>query len=821
MSKEDIVGRIVENFPQELRELDQWVVWRSEVRGDKPTKVPYNAHTGGGAMSDNPSTWTSFGAACNALLHGNYDGVGFVFSEYDPYCGIDFDNCVDENGGIDDDKRAWVMQLASYGEYSVSGTGAHIIVRGRLPDGGRRSKRHNIEMYDQKRFFVVTGDHIVGTPSKITDRQTEIERIHAEIFPPQQPQTSRKPVVAGSIPHDDRALLEKMFTAKNGAEIRSLWNGDLTAYNDDDSAADLALCNHLSFWTGNDAERIDRLFRQSGLFREKWDRAARMGETYGAGTIARAIAATNNVYNPAAYRNGSNGTGNGHHGAGGVVDNPQPPSQHDKTNIPSESIPVDPLRYRAEDGGIMDAWLDSYGDDWIYIVGPDAWHQWENTHWEEDKELNIKELITDMMDSMNRRCSEIMKDAPGKIKNISGKYAAASLEIPDAAIKEIERIKADADIAKAMKMATRRSGARVGSVESMSRNKRAVATSKMNIDDSLNMANGVLSLRSLELQLHDRQDLFTYCLNYDYDPSAKCPLWEQFISEVLVKEGTTETDAELVLLFQELLGYSLTPDTKREVMAWMFGEGGNGKSVAIHVIKSLLGPMAMPIDFQSIGQPGNYDLADVPGKRVLLSTESERGKPTSERHIKQIVTGDPMKARPIYGSSIVFSSTAKIWWAMNDKPVIKDTTDSMWRRMKLIPFHRKFEEGKNADVDLPRKLDTELPGILNWAIAGLIRLTNNGRFTTSTASEDAKQQYREEANPVAQWVNTMTVPTSHPATLQSALFKEYTAWCRDQNEYIVSSTQFGKDLKRLKIGCARKTAGWMYNIALVDNIRQT
>ncbi|MCB1716149.1 MAG: hypothetical protein KDK05_13570, partial [Candidatus Competibacteraceae bacterium] len=85
MSKEVTISRIIENFPQELRDLHQWVVWRSEVRGNKPTKVPYNANTGGGAMSDNPSTWAAFDTAYNAFLSGNYDGIGFVFSEYDPY----------------------------------------------------------------------------------------------------------------------------------------------------------------------------------------------------------------------------------------------------------------------------------------------------------------------------------------------------------------------------------------------------------------------------------------------------------------------------------------------------------------------------------------------------------------------------------------------------------------------------------------------------------------------------------------------------------------------------------------------------------------
>lgn len=824
-TKRSIIDRIVKNCPKELRDLDQWVVWKAEIRDGKPTKVPYNVRTGGGAMSDNPATWVSFGEAIHKYLNGPYDGVGFVFSEHDPYCGVDFDKCVTTNA-IDSEKREWLLSLDSYSEYSTSGTGAHVIIRANLPDGGRKSKKHDIEMYDRLRFFVVTGDHIVGTATTINRRQAEVEKLHASVFPQNLKTAVRGPAAATTIALDDQSLLDKMFNARNGAEIRALWNGDTSNYGDDGSAADIALCNHLAFWTGNNADRIDRLFRQSGLYREKWDRNARTGETYGEGTIARAIAATGTVYNPSAYRNGSNGVSNGHGTNGNGHNSIFTAQESSQDNTPSTAIPpltpsgVNPLRYRAEDGGIMDAWLDIYGNDWIFVVGPDMWHFWNKTHWASDKDLFIKCQLVDLMDTMNQECSRIMRDAPSKVKSISAKYAAASLEIPDTAIKEIERIKTDADIAKSMRSATKRSSARVASVETMSRAKRGVAVERMDVDDSLNLANGVLSLASLELRPHDREDLFTYCLDYDYDPTAQCPIWERSVNEWLVKEGTTETDLELVLLFQELLGYSLTPDVKRGVMAWMFGEGSNGKSVAIHVIKSLLGPMAMPIDFQSIGQPGNYDLADIPGKRVILSTESERGKTMSEKYIKMIVTGDPIKARPIYGSPVAFESTAKIWWAMNDKPVIKDTTDSMWRRMKLLPFYRKFTEGESADVDLPTKLDAELPGILNWAIKGLIRLTNNGRFTTSTASEDAKQQYREEANPVAQWVNTMTVPTSYPATLQSALFKEYVTWCRDQNEFTVSSTQFGKDLKRLKIDCTRKNSGWMYNLALVDSVNR-
>lgn len=822
MTKQKLIERITANFPQALRDLRQWVVWRLEHRAGekKPTKVPYNAMTGARAESDNPATWTNFDDACGAFLAGSYAGLGFMFSEFDPYTGIDFDNCV-AGEHIDPQILAWVQELNSYSEYSQSETGIHTIVMGQLPGGGRKSTKHGVEMYDQLRFFVVTGDRVGGTPAVVCARQDELTALHALIFPPKtQPPPQPVTVGGGSVPADDQVLLQRMFSARNGADIEALWRGNLAAYANDESAADLALCNHLAFYTGNDAGRMDRLFRQSGLYRDKWDRNARTGETYGAGTISRAIAATMTTYTGHRTNGHSNGAyhvnGNGHHAPPLPQAATDEDAPEDTTPAPQARKELDPLRYRAEDGGILDAWLDLHGDDWLFVVGPDKWHYWNHTHWAEDSQLSIKKQIIDLMNTMNLACIDLMKTAPGKVRSISAKYADAGLDIPDTALKEIERIKTEAGTAKTMHAATKRSSARLSSVEAMGRPKRGVAVNRINIDESLNLANGALSLKSLELRPHSKDDLFTYCLDYEYDPNADCPLFKKYIADVLVLEGTTTTDENLVMLFQELLGYSLTPDTRHEVMVWMFGEGGNGKSVAISVVEALLGPMSMSIDFQSVGMPGNYDLADIPGKRVLFSTEAERNKVMAEGYIKRIVTGDTINTRPIYGSPLSFRPTAKIWWAMNDKPIIKDTTDSMWRRMKLIPFYRKFEEGKNADVDLPTKLMAELPGILNWAVEGLMRLTLNGRFTKSTASEEAKQQYREEANPVAQWVNTMTVRTDYPATLQGALFREYTRWCEEQKEHASTSTQFGKDLKRLRIGCERKTAGVMYNIVLIN-----
>jgi primase-polymerase (primpol)-like protein len=145
-------------------------------------------------------------------------------------------------------------------------------------------------MYDAGRFFTVTGRHLEGTPATVEDRQKELEALHAEVFPPKaasRPPRSR----AVRCSANDAVLLAKARSARNGRKFMDLfYRGDVSAYNGDDSAADLALCGLLAFWCGPDQEWIDRLFRQSALMREKWD-SPRGDTTYGALTITKALGA--------------------------------------------------------------------------------------------------------------------------------------------------------------------------------------------------------------------------------------------------------------------------------------------------------------------------------------------------------------------------------------------------------------------------------------------------------------------------------------------------------------------------------------------------
>lgn len=144
-----------QNIPEELRERRQWVVWRREPRGEKVTKVPYCARTGGPASSTDPKTWATFAKALSASRR--FDGVGFVFTAQDPYVGVDLDECRDpETGAVAPWAQEIVDRLHSYTEVTPSGAGVHIICRGALPPG--RRKAGQVEMYDSGRFFTMTGD---------------------------------------------------------------------------------------------------------------------------------------------------------------------------------------------------------------------------------------------------------------------------------------------------------------------------------------------------------------------------------------------------------------------------------------------------------------------------------------------------------------------------------------------------------------------------------------------------------------------------------------------------------------------------------------
>jgi hypothetical protein len=286
---------IVDIVPAELRELDQWVAWKFETRqGEtKPTKVPIRASDPSRmASTTDPSTWSTFEAAMSNVDMA--DGIGFVFTENDPFTGVDLDECIVPEG-MHPDAGAILFTLDSYCEVSPSGTGVKAIVKARL-DGFPRNRTGKtpwggvFEVYDRKRFFTITGELLRGCQSRVEARQVELDQVLEHIFGKPEP-SKRSRVTA--IDLDDRDLLERAFRARNGVTTKMLFAGAYEGRYSSQSEADLALCSTLAFWFGRDPDRIDRVFRSSGLYRAKWDR-----DDYRERTIEAAISATAEVYTP-------------------------------------------------------------------------------------------------------------------------------------------------------------------------------------------------------------------------------------------------------------------------------------------------------------------------------------------------------------------------------------------------------------------------------------------------------------------------------------------------------------------------------------------
>ena len=301
------------NQDARMKDLRQWVCWRYEERAAKPTKVPYSPRSDTRARSDDPSTWGTYDEARQASESG-YDGVGFVFTAEDPFCGVDLDGCLDAETG---EVAPWAVEileeLDSYTEVSPSGTGLHVIVRAELPEGGRR--KGSVEMYDRGRFFTMTRRRLPDRPGQIEYRQAQIDSLHTRLFRDLPREPIRSVIFSGTAPDkglDDEEILHRARSAANGERFAALWAGDRSGYASD-SEADLAFCSMLAFWTGPDEERIASLFSRSGLVREKWGR-----DDYRKRTIARALDGATEFYSPegTALQHSRNGHADGAIGKG-------------------------------------------------------------------------------------------------------------------------------------------------------------------------------------------------------------------------------------------------------------------------------------------------------------------------------------------------------------------------------------------------------------------------------------------------------------------------------------------------------------------------
>jgi len=263
----------LECIPSELKALNQWVCWKLvDKGGPKPTKLPVSP-LGTTASTTNPASWSSFADAVEYLeLDEDVAGLGIVLQN--DLIGIDLDKCRDpETGKIED--WAWdiITEVDSYTEISPSGSGIRIFATGQARETGKR-RSGQIEIYDRysPRYLTVTG-HRIGDHTTIQPRKKKLERLVERVLGSTPVKTAPAPVESdGNYAETVDEFLSLAKSASNWDKISKLWQGDWAGEYTSQSDADLALCSHLAFYCGPNPEKIDELFRLSGLYRDKWER---------------------------------------------------------------------------------------------------------------------------------------------------------------------------------------------------------------------------------------------------------------------------------------------------------------------------------------------------------------------------------------------------------------------------------------------------------------------------------------------------------------------------------------------------------------------
>lgn len=245
------------NIPHEMRIYPQWVVWRYEdTDSKKPTKVPYSAKTGHLASVTDPNTWAGFDECVNAMSSGWYAGIGFVLTENDPYSFIDLDDTKGDQTALDRQIKIF-NEFNSYAERSPSGSGLHIIVKGAIPSGRRRSF---IEVYSSLRYMTMTGDVYRNAP--INDCNELLNVLWGQMG--QGSVAVAHYAGLAEAKETDEQVYNRAVAAANGDKFAELYAGKWEGMYASQSEADFALVDIIAFYTQNRAQ-ISRMFRASGL----------------------------------------------------------------------------------------------------------------------------------------------------------------------------------------------------------------------------------------------------------------------------------------------------------------------------------------------------------------------------------------------------------------------------------------------------------------------------------------------------------------------------------------------------------------------------
>lgn len=764
-------------IPAALRERSQWVCWKYITRGGKQTKCPVNARGGGLADSTDPATWASFDEVVAAWKAGGYAGIGYVFTADGPLAGIDLDGCIDDAGNIVAAAREIIDALNSYTEISPSGRGVKVFIGGRKPEGvGCKSKAiagfKESEVYDRDRFFTVTGQPVPDTPAEVEDRQAALDALCIRLWPKKRSPHLNGTVASAGFSGDDEALIQRAGAAKNGDRFKTLWAGDTSLHADDHSGADQALCNLLAFWTGKDAARMDRLFRRSGLFREKWDE--KRGEhTYGQKTIDCAIADCTETFSPrrrSPPRSEASAASDAPEPAEGddllVPLGQKDPATGRLVLSPRRTLPTAEAYAREFNQHADGRTLHGYGG---------LLMEWRGNRYCQVEEEWLKQRLQPWLHKALRYV----------LNKQTGEMELVDFESNPTTVKQaLDTIRAFVHLPAS-----------------------TVSPSWLDGGKDRTPALELLPCKSLNLHiptgrvLAPTPALFTInALDFDYEPNPEPPeRWIKFLEQLF------GDDLESVELLQEWMGYCLTGDTSQQKMLLLVGPRRSGKGTIGRIVTRLVGAGNV-VGPTTSSLAGNFGLQPLIEKSLAIVSDARFGGDNVGTVVERLlcISGeDTLTIDRKFLGSVSMKLATRFMFLTNELPRLNDASTALAGRFLVLRLSNTFYG--TEDVTLTDQLLAELPGILLWAIEGWKRLRQRGRFVQPKSGEDAIRDMEDLGSPVGAFIrDRCVVGTGHRAWVDD-LYDAWKGWCEQDGRNAVSTKQaFGRDLMAAAPGVARR-----------------
>lgn len=724
--------------PQELKELPNWGLFRKEwdARKGKYNKYPINAETGELAKSNDPSTWTTFTHAVEKV--NQYGAAGLAFFIQPPYMLIDLDHCFEDiqrvKGGDHENEVAdFIDRTQSYTELSVSGEGIHIIAKGKFP--GPKRRHNNVEMYPEERFIALTGNVFGKAVDQINtvsdddlkylyqtylDKQGKVIPLSDDITGPTEPST----LTANQV-------IEKALASAQGPKFKRFMDGDwqdmgYTSHSD----ADQGFANILAFWCAKDKGLMDEVFRQSKMYRPKWDEKRGKG-TYADLTLNEAINKTPNVYQPKT-------------------------SFHITIQDQSSTIKhLDPMLKDMSwtDTGLRNRFLQKHLHDVKYSAERERFLYFDGHKWSYDQTDMINRMLDPVINNIQKEPLEVPEDTDEeKISNARSAWIrkCKNHATKSAALKEI---------ASYVKVTDDTFDSQTGMI---------------------NTPDGIVNLASGDVRPTTYKDMVTKMTNAGTGEYAT-PIFDKFMQQIFPGHP------ELISFVLRLMGYSMLGTISEQIIIMLFGQGGqsngaNGKSVLVELYRQIMNDYAVTIDPEVVTyqrskmRDSNQDsqLANTKGSRVIVTSELERGSKLSEAIIKRLTGGETITARRLYERPIQFKPTGTLWMTTNYLPTVKGTDNGIWRRIITVPMTAHITK---KDPHLLDKLMTERDGILHKIIEGALEYQKHGLQIPQIVN-DSRQAYQEDMDTVGQFLEDMMIVTNEKKdrVTNEQLYGVYDQW---------------------------------------------